>query len=119
MRIRRGAWRNCTNDDYSPLVEIFWTREPVHVEWCLSRPSVAKGLVRLASSHFVIVASGLLMVLAFGGIALIPLWGELYAREFGLPSLEKQYGFHWGKVTLTRRGVAESYWGIVSVSHWR
>jgi hypothetical protein len=73
-------------------------------------------MIRLASSHFVIVASGLLTVLAVLWIALMPSLPDLYARESGLPRLEKRYGFHWGTVSLTRRGVLEEFPGIVSLS---
>ena len=55
-------------------------------------------------------------VLAVVWIAFMPSWHDFYARAYGLPRLEKQYGFDWGTVTLTRSGVVEELFGIVSVS---
>lgn len=75
-----------------------------------------RSLIRLASSHFFIVLAGLVTILAVGWIVVMPAWADLYAREFGLPRLEKQYGFRWGMVTLTRDGVVEKLEGIVNVS---
>jgi hypothetical protein len=73
-------------------------------------------MIRLAWWHFAIVASGLLTVLAVVWIALMSSWADFYAREFGLPRLEEKYGFDWGTVTLTRRGVVEELLGVVSVN---
>lgn len=77
---------------------------------------MARSLIRLTSSHFFIVLAGLVTVLAVGWIVVMPAWEDLYAREFGLPRLEKQYRFRWGTVTITRDGVVEELEGIVSVS---
>ena len=60
--------------------------------------------------------AGLVTILAVGWFVVMPAWADLYAREFGLPRLEKQYGFRWGMVTLTRDGVVEKLEGIVTVS---
>ena len=73
-------------------------------------------IIRLAPSHFVIVCGGLLTILAVVSIAFMPSWTDFYAREFGLPRLEEKYGFDWGTVTLTRRGVVEELRGVVSIN---
>ena len=77
---------------------------------------MASDMIRLAPSHFVMVVSGLLTVMAAVSVAVMPSWADVHARDFGLPSLGEKYGLDWGRVTFTRRGVVEELPGAVSVN---
>jgi hypothetical protein len=71
----------------------------------------------LGSAQFVVLLTGLGLVLTVVAIAVYPDAYRQYVQDVGIKRFERQYGFRSGLVTWRKSGRdVESMWGIVSVT---
>jgi hypothetical protein len=86
------------------------------------RPHARRGdradpLLSLGSTQFVVLVSGLALVLTFVAIAVYPTAYSQYVQNVAIKRFERQFGFHSGLVTWQGIGGEQgSAWGIVSVT---
>ena len=75
-----------------------------------------RSLIRLGWSQLAVVVAGLATVLTVVWLLDPAGWDDLYARRFGLPRIQERYGFEFGTVSFTHKGVTYAWPGIVTVS---